>query len=215
MTNFIQHGILVQSLSDYYIYNRDMKNIFSSEDPDTDLVKKVALGDEYAFEQLVKKYEHTVFNTIYHYIGDYNEAEGVAQEVFIKVWRHAKSFKGKSKFSTWLYRIVVNQCLNYRSKHKEKLISLEETTEKGKIPESLKVEINFKHRRKAEIVRKAIDDLPRRQRIALILSKLEGKTYVEIAQIMGVSLSSVESLIFRAKENLRKRFLPMREKGEI
>jgi len=192
-----------------------MKNIYACEDPDTEIVKKVAEGDENAFEELVKKYEHSVFNTIYRYIGNTDEAHDIAQEVFIKVWRHVKSFKGKSKFSTWLYRIVVNQCLNYRSKHKEKLISLEETTEKGKIPESLKVEINFEHRRKAEIVRKAIDDLPGRQRIALILSKLESKTYAEIAQIMGVSLSSVESLIFRAKENLKRKLLPLIEKGEI
>lgn len=192
-----------------------MKNIYACEDPDTEIVKKVVEGDENAFEELVKKYEHSVFNTIYRYIGNSDEAHDIAQEVFIKVWRHVKSFKGKSKFSTWLYRIVVNQCLNYRSKHKEKLISLEETTEKGKIPESLKVEINFKHRRKAEIVRKAIDDLPGRQRIALILSRFESKTYAEIAQIMGVSLSSVESLIFRAKENLRSKLLPLIEKGEI
>ncbi len=192
-----------------------MKNIYACEDPDTEIVKKVVEGDENAFEELVKKYEHSVFNTIYRYIGNSDESYDIAQEVFIKVWRHVKSFKGKSKFSTWLYRIVVNQCLNYRSKHKEKLISLEETTERGKIPESLKVEINFEHRRKAEIVRKAIDDLPGRQRIALILSRFESKTYADIAQIMGVSLSSVESLIFRAKENLKRKLLPLIEKGEI
>ena len=83
----------------------------------------MAGGNEKAFEQLVKKYQHAAFNTIYRYIGNYDDVEDIAQEVFIKIWRHAGSFKGKSKFSTWFYRIIVNQCLNYRKKYKQKLES--------------------------------------------------------------------------------------------
>lgn len=192
-----------------------MKNIHNSEDPDAKMIKKVAEGDEVAFEQMVKKYEHRVLNTIYRYIGKSDEAEDIAQEVFIKVWSHAKSFKGKSKFSTWLYRIVVNQCLNYRCKHKERLTSLDEIMEQGKTPESLKVEIEFERQRKSKIVRRAINELPKRQRIALVLSKFEGKSYKEIAQIMGISLSSVESLIFRARGALKKKLLSLRKKGEV
>jgi len=192
-----------------------MKSIDDKEDQDKELIKKVVEGDETAFEQMVKKYERRVLNTIYRYIGKSDEAEDIAQEVFIKVWHHAKSFKGKSKFSTWLYRIVVNQCLNYRSKHKERLASLDEIMEQGKTPESLKVEIEFERQRKSKIMRRAIDELPKRQRIALVLSKFEGKSYREIAQIMGVSLSSVESLIFRARGALKKKLLPVRKKGEI
>ncbi|MCK4595667.1 sigma-70 family RNA polymerase sigma factor, partial [candidate division WOR-3 bacterium] len=85
----------------------------------------------------------------------------------------------------------------------------------GITPKSLQVEDDFEHEKRTEIVRKAIDELPGRQRIALILSRFEGKSYKEIAAIMGVSLPSVESLIFRAKENLRKKFFPLRERGEI
>lgn len=192
-----------------------MKSIDDKEDQNKELIKKVVEGDEVAFEQLVKKYEHSVLNTVHRYIGNHDEAEDIAQEVFIKVWRHAKSFKGKSKFSTWLYRIVVNQCLNYRSKHKERHASLDEIMEQGKTPESLKVEIEFERQRKSKIVRKAINELPKRQRIALVLSKFEGKSYREIAQIMGVSLSSVESLIFRARGTLKKKLLPLRRKSEI
>lgn len=179
------------------------------------MIKKVAEGDEVAFEQIVRKYEHRVLNTIYRYIGKSDEAEDIAQEVFIKVWHHAKSFKGKSKFSTWLYRIVVNQCLNYRSKHKERLASLDEIMEQGKTPESLKVEIEFERQRKSKIMKRTIDDLSKRQRIALVLSKFEGKSYKEIAQIMGISLSAVESLIFRARGALKKKLLPLIKKGEI
>jgi len=185
------------------------------EDPGLGLIKEVAEGDENAFGQLVKRYEHSVMNTIYRYIGNYSEAEDVAQEVFIKVWRNANRFKGRSKFSTWLYRMVVNQCLNYKSKHSEKLGSLDETIKTATTLKSSGVEIEFERRQRIEMVRKAVDELPKTQRIAIILSKYEGKSYREIAQIMGVSLSSVTSLIFRAKDNLRKRLLPLRVNRHI
>ena len=188
-----------------------MASVASARDTDTELIQQIVQGDERAFDQLVSKYQHSVFNIIYRYIGNYEDVEDVAQEVFIKIWQNAHSFKGKSKFSTWLYRIVVNQCLDYRSKHKRKLVSLDEMTEKEQTPESLIVEVDHEQRKKAEIVRKAVGDLPERQRIAIVLSKFEDKSYKEIAEIMGVSLSAVESLIFRAKESLKKKLLPLKK----
>ncbi|MFX0077038.1 MAG: RNA polymerase sigma factor [Candidatus Hermodarchaeota archaeon] len=187
----------------------------NSRDQDLKLVKGVIRGDEPSFEELVKKYQHSVLNTIYRYIGDYNEAEDIAQDVFIKVWRKIKDFKGKSKFSTWLYRIVVNQCLDYRRKKKEEVISLDKSLEEGIVPESLTIELDFEQKRKIEILKKAIEEIPSNQRIALILSKFEAKSYQEIAQIMEISISSVASLIFRAKENLKSKLFPLREKGII
>ena len=192
-----------------------MRENYNNEDTDAKLIKQVALGNENAFGQLVKKYQHAVFNTIYRYIGNYEDVEDVAQEVFIKVWQNAQKFKGESKFSTWLYRITVNQCLNYKTKHKRRPISLDEMTEKEQIPDSLIVEVDHEKRKKAEFVRKAINELPERQRIALVLSKYEEKSYKEIAKIMGVSLSAVESLIFRAKQRLKKKLIPLRRNGRI
>jgi RNA polymerase sigma factor (sigma-70 family) len=184
-------------------------------DPDAELIQHVAESDEKAFEQLVQKYQHAVFNTIYRYIGNYEDVEDVAQEIFLKVWHKAKSFKKKYTFSTWLYRITVNQCLNYRSRHKRKLVSLDEMTQNRKIPDSLIVEVDHEQRNKAEIVRRSLNTLPDRQRIALILSQFEEKTYKEIAEIMNTSISSVESLIYRAKQGLKKKLLPLRRKGKI
>jgi len=199
-----------------YEYNRTNMNSHTSEyDSDAELIQQVAKGNENAFEQLVKKYQHAVFNTIYRSIGNYEDVEDVAQEIFIKVWHKAKTFKGKSKFSTWLYRIVVNHCLNYRSKHKQRLVSLDELVEREKMPQSLVVEVDHEQRRKAEIVRKALNELPERQRIALVLSRYEGRTYKEIAEMMGVSVSSVESLIFRAKASLKEKLLQLKGNGKI
>ncbi len=192
-----------------------MRDISTTTDPDAELIQQVAQGNENAFEQLVKKYQHSVFNTIYRSIENYDDVEDVAQEVFIKVWRYAKSFKRKSKFSTWLYRIVVNQCLNYRRKHKQRLVSLDEMSEKEKIPESLIIEVDHEQRKKAEIVRNALNELPERQKITLVLSKYEGRTYTEIAEMMKVSVSSVESLIFRAKTSLKEKLLQLRKNGKI
>lgn len=200
----------------YYEYNSiNMNNHTSEYDSDAELIQRVANGNENAFEQLVKKYQHAVFNIIYRSIGNYEDVEDVAQEIFIKVWRKAKSFKGKSKFSTWLYRIVVNHCLNYRRKHKQRLVSLDEMMEKEEIPHSLVVEVDHEQRRNAQIVREALNELPERQRIALILSRYEGRTYKEIAEMMKVSVSSVESLIFRAKTSLKEKLLQLRRNGKI
>ncbi len=175
------------------------------------LIQQIVDRNEDAFEELVQKYRHSVLNTIYRYIGDPVEAEDIAQEVFVKVWQHAKSFKGKSEFSTWLYRIVVNHCLNYRAKKKQNHTILDRPIK----DENSKDDASFEQEERKTVVKKAVNELPERQRIALILSKFEGKSYKEIAQIIGVSLSSVESLIFRAKENLRKKLLLLIEKNEI
>jgi RNA polymerase sigma-70 factor (ECF subfamily) len=182
-----------------------MTKINNKDDADAHILRLIAEGDEQAFEQLVHKYQQAVFNTIYRYTGKQDDVQDLAQEIFIKVWRNARKFKGKSKFSTWLYRIVVNHCINYRRKNKRKHVSLDELTEQGKTPESLKVEPDWEQRRKVELVRKAVDELPERQRMALVLAQFEEKSYKEIAEIMKVSLSSVESLIFRARSALKSK----------
>ena len=172
-------------------------------DPDTHTIERVAGGDERAFEQLVDKYKQAVFNTIYRYTGNQDDVQDLAQEIFIKVWRNAGKFKGKSKFSTWLYRIVVNHCINYQRKQKHRHTSLDELTDKGITPESLMVIPDWEQKRRVDLVKKAVNDLPDRQRTALVLSKYEGRSYKEIAEIMKVSVSAVESLIFRARSALR------------
>jgi RNA polymerase sigma-70 factor (ECF subfamily) len=198
------------------VYNRNTvgtKEII--HDPDAELIQRTAGGDEQAFEQLVTKYERAVFNTIYRYIGNYDDVEDIAQEVFLRVWRHAGTFKGRSKFSTWLYRITANQCLSYRSKHKQPPVSLDSIAEKGTIPDALQTRTDTAQRERVQTIKKTLDELPERQRMALVLSQYEGLSYKEIAAAMKVSVSSVESLIFRARTALRKKFDVLRKQGKL
>jgi RNA polymerase sigma-70 factor (ECF subfamily) len=181
-------------------------------DGDATLVTAVAAGDADAFEELVRKYERPVLSTAYRYLGDRVAAEDAAQDIFLKVWRSAQSFKGKSSFSTWLFRIAVNHCLNFRAKRRRRRAEplSDEVPDARPGPAE-----HFEEDAKSELVREAVAELPGKQRIALILSKFEGRSYKEIARIMGVSLASVESLVFRAKRNLKKTLLPLRERGEL
>ena len=175
-------------------------------DQDADLISRSAQGDESAFEQLVKKYEHAVFNTVYRYAGNQDDAADLCQEIFLKVWRNAGKFRGKSKFSTWLDRIAVNHCIDYQRKAKQKHVSLDELIEKEVVPGSLTVNPDPGQAKKIEMVRRAVALLPGRQRMALTLAQYDGYSYKEIAKIMKISVSSVESLIFRARSTLRELF---------
>jgi RNA polymerase sigma-70 factor (ECF subfamily) len=181
-------------------------------DVDAELAAATAAGDADAFERLVRKYERPVLSTIYRYVGDRAGAEDVAQEVFLKVWRRAKSFQGKSSFSTWLYRVVVNECLTFRRRRaRTRNVPLDESL----VADGPGLEESLDGAKKAAAVRAAVDELPGRQRMALILAKFEGRSYREIAEIMKVSTSSVESLIFRARQALKEKLVPMRRRGEI
>jgi RNA polymerase sigma-70 factor (ECF subfamily) len=170
---------------------------------DLELVTRVARGDEAAFEELVGKYQHSVLNTIHRYVGDYDAADDIAQEVFVILWNKAGTFKGNSKFSTWLYRIAVNQCLMFRRKRKPGMVSLDGIAAGGELPEALQVSDDHARAARIAAVKQAVAALPERQRMALVLSHIEGMTYQEIAEIMGGTTSAVDSLITRAKENLR------------
>jgi RNA polymerase sigma factor (sigma-70 family) len=182
-------------------------------DPDTEMIRDVAGGDEPAFEELVAKYEDSVYNTIYRFTNDRDEAADIAQEVFVKVWRFAGSFGGRSKFSTWLYRIVVNECLRRRKARRNTGERLEEMDSESAISRESSEGLEQVHR--AEAVRKEIAMLPEKQRLALLLTRFEGKSYKDVAEILGVSVSAVESLLFRARAALKKRLQVLKDRGEI
>jgi RNA polymerase sigma-70 factor, ECF subfamily len=192
-------------------------------EPDELLIEHISAGNESGFEELVQRHQVKVINFIYYFLNDRWEAEDVAQEVFLKVWRNAHKFKGKSKFSTWLYRIVINTCLNHKRSGKKESNpqdSISNPLDGQNNPELAgKTQCNphqvMEKKERETVVNQSIRLLPQNQRMALILSRFEGYSYTEIAELMKVSISSVESLLFRAKQKLAKILTPLKDKGEL
>jgi RNA polymerase sigma-70 factor (ECF subfamily) len=186
-----------------------MNNEVSSEE----LMVRIAEGDEYAFEILVIRHQTSVLNLIYRFIGDRTQAKDLAQEVFIRVWQAAKSYEPKTKFTTWIYRITTNLCLNeLKSARRRRWFpfhrsdgdsenAIEETFSDG----SPTAEDLLLAKERSRQISDALQSLPVNQRMAMILKRYDDLSYQEIAKILNCSVSAVESLIVRAKKNLQKK----------
>jgi len=180
-----------------------------------DLMAKTAEGDEFAFEILVQRHQTSVLNLIYRYVGDRTKARDLAQEVFIRVWRAANRYEPKAKFTTWIYSITTNLCLNeLKSVKGKKVVQLEAEGEdrqntsfethsgSSQSPEDL---LLVEERSRG--ISEALQSLPENQRMALILKRYDNLPYSEIAKIMECSVSAVESLLVRAKRNLQEKLM--------
>ncbi|MGB2768306.1 MAG: sigma-70 family RNA polymerase sigma factor [Candidatus Zixiibacteriota bacterium] len=183
---------------------------------DKELIQKIAAKDHGAFKTLVDRYQTLVINTCYGLLGNRQDAEDVAQDVFFDVYRSADKFRQDAKLSTWLYRIAVNRSLNFIRDNKwsrriRNLSALlgDETEQVANIPapDSSRPDVALEKKERNVVVQKAIDSLPEKQRTAFVLHKYEGLSYEEIAEVMQRSLSSVESLIHRAKSNLHRELI--------
>jgi RNA polymerase sigma-70 factor (ECF subfamily) len=183
---------------------------------DEELIQRIIDKDHLAFKLLVDQYQHLVLNTCYNLLGNRQDAEDAAQEVFFQVYKSAQKFRQEAKLSTWLYRIAVNRSLNFIRDNKrfgwlKSLSSLleGERQEVADVPasDSDRPDVALEKKERNVIVQKAVDSLPEKQRTVFVLHKYEGLSYQEIAEISKHSLSSVESLIHRAKLNLQKKLL--------
>lgn len=185
-------------------------------DSDVSLMLEFQKGDISSFEKLVQKHKESIINIIYQFIGERDEAEDLAVEVFLRVYRAAKKYQAKAKFTTWLYKITTNLCLNeIRKKAKVQTVSLSKPISAGEEKEEELIEkiadaapspqqILEKKERNA-LIRKAIDSLPAKQRMATILQIYEGLSYKEISRILGCSVKSVERRLYWARTNLKER----------
>lgn len=183
---------------------------------DEELIQKIVERDHLAFKSLVDRYQHLVINTCYNLIGNRQDAEDVAQEVFLQVYKSAQKFRGEAKISTWLYRIAVNRSLNFIRDNKrfgwlKNLSSLLEGERQrvGEMPapNSDQPDLALQKKEQNVVVQREIASLPGKQRAAFVLHAYERLPYQEIAEVLQLSLSSVESLIHRAKLNLQKKLL--------
>lgn len=178
---------------------------------ETELIERLKEGDEAAFKTIVEQWQDMVYNTILGIVQNETEAEDLAQDVFIKVFEKIGTFKGDSKFSTWLYRIATTTALDHlRSKKRKKrfgfLQSLSGTSgeEKEQIPDFNHPGISLDNKERAAVLFKAIDELPDNQKAAYTLHKLEGLSYRDVSEVLNTTVSAVESLMSRANQNLRK-----------
>lgn len=166
------------------------------------LIQSLAQGNRKVFRQLYDSYVELVFNTALSYTKNYEDAQEVTQDVFSKVFLKATHFKGNSTVKTWIYRIVVNTSLNFIKKKKRlKVNSVEELD--NKVPDFVHPGVLMENKEKATILYAAIGRLNTNQETAFILSYIEGLPRQEVADIMEMSLKAIESLLQRAKTNLR------------
>lgn len=191
---------------------------------ESELIDALRSGDQAAFRYLVEKYQDKVKRTSKGFIHSDYDAEEITQEVFIEVYKSIEKFRKESELSTWIYRIAVNKSLNFlRSATKRRIFSFFDFSESGvtKLENNTLASSEYnadENMINSEInmaVNKALDSLPDNQRTAFILSKYEDLAYSEIADVMNVSIPSVESLLFRAKQNLQKKLFIFYKKNML
>lgn len=185
------------------------------------LVEQLKQGDEAAFKTIVETWRNMVYNTALGIVQNAEDAEDIAQEVFVQVYQSIGSFKGESKFSTWLYRITVTKSLDHERKKKRKkrfgfVRSLfgEQNEVTVNPPDFNHPGVTLDNKENAAVLFKAISELPENQRVAFTLNKVEGLSYQEVSDVMKTTVSSIESLMHRAKNNLRKKLEDYYNRGK-
>jgi RNA polymerase sigma factor (sigma-70 family) len=175
------------------------------------LIERLKEKDESAFRTIIETWQDMVYNTALGILQNAEDAEDVAQEVFVQVYESVASFKGESKFSTWLYRITITKAMDHirRKKRKKRFAVIQSLF--GNNNEVIHEPPDFHHpgvsldnKETASVLFKAVQKLPENQKIAFTLNKIEGLNYQEISEVMNATVSSVESLLHRAKNNLKK-----------
>lgn len=191
-------------------------------DPDAALMLRVREGDRDAFEALVEKYKQPVMNLVYRTLPDATEAEDLAQHVFLQVYKSAHRYEVSAKFSTWIFTIARNLCLNeIRRRSRHPADSLDEPSSENEDQPMRQIEDvrNFSppdallQAELERMVELALAQLPEKQRTALLLCQQQELSYEEMADVLGCSLSATKSLIHRARETLKQQLKPYLRTG--
>ena len=191
-------------------------------DPDAALMLRVKNGDLRAFEELVQKYKHPIVNVMYRMLHDLDEAEDLAQNVFVRVFQSAGRYEVSAKFSTWIFTIARHLCLNEirrRGRHPAQSLESSQSEEEeqgarqypdGKTPSPPQA---FLHRELERKIQEALAELPEKQRLAIALCQEDELSYEEIARVLGCSLPATKSLIHLGRETLKGRLKPYLRSG--
>ena len=192
-------------------------------DPDAALMLRVKRGDRAAFAELVEKYKQPVMNFIFRSLRDEIEAEDLAQNVFLQVYKSRRRYKRAAKFSTWLFTIARNLCLNElrrRSRHPAESLDephaehAEQPQRQYEDPAAVSPPEKFLQVELAQKIEEALAELPENQRSAILLCRQEELSYEEISEILDCSLSATKSLIHRGRETLKEKLKPYLQTGD-
>jgi RNA polymerase sigma-70 factor, ECF subfamily len=177
------------------------------QDPDRDLIDRVLGGDRSAFNHLVVKYRNRVMGIAMRMLGDRAEAEDVAQDIFVKVFRGLNGFQGGALFSTWLYRVSANSCINHRKRiHLRPAVSADASVLELRSPDmASNPHVLLEEKQLKLLIEKAIQALPEEQRIVVILRDIEGLSYEAIAEALELELGTVRSRLHRGRMALQER----------
>lgn len=180
-----------------------------------EVLKLVLSGDPRAIRSLVDQYQPMVLRTARGFVRNTDDARDIAQEVFIDIITNLHRFREQAGLATWIYRITVNRSLNYLRKNKRRMQNHNHIANPAENGQDAILNLSDRHQKdpaqlleqkeKARVLHDAIESLPDNQKIAFTLSEYEDLSYKEISEVMQVSLSSVESLLFRARKNLQKK----------
>ena len=178
-----------------------------------DFINDLKAGKQFAYGKLIDDFQQKVFATCISFVPNKEDAEDIGQDVFVEVFNSIHKFKGDSKLSTWIYRIATNKCLEFiRKRNTKKRFAFLQSIFGNEIPiDKTKYFTDMNHpgvllenKEKSETLFRAINQLAEAQKVVFTLSKVDGMSYQEISEITDKSLSSVESLMFRAKKNLQQ-----------
>ena len=192
---------------------------------DVQLMLDVKAGDQQSFELLLQRYRAPLVNFLYRMVRSREQAEDLAQEVFIRVYRAREEYVPSAKFTTWLFRIATNLALNSLRDHRHQKLEISmdaPVTADAEHGDEKPFEVADKHptieqklveEDRKKMIRHAIEKLPEKQRAAVLLHKYQELDYSEIAKILSVSESALKSLLFRAYESLRIELAPLVARG--
>jgi RNA polymerase sigma-70 factor (ECF subfamily) len=171
---------------------------------DEEIVKKIIQGNQAMFSQLIERYKDKIFTLVYRYTDDYGEAQDVAQEIFIKIYKQMHTFRFQSKVSTWIYRVATNSCIDWDRKRKTKkdttcLINEALVVDQGRGPEQ-----QFILNEQRDAVRDVINRLPENYKLLVIMYHFQNMRYKEISEVLEMPMKTIETGLYRARAMIKK-----------
>ena len=183
----------------------------SKEIPDIQLIERALAGDQTAYREILKKYRTPLYNLLFRMVRNKMETEDLVQEAFIKAFGSLATFNDEYAFSTWLYKIAINNCIDHFRKKRLKTFSLDKPIDskdgeiRREFPDpTYQPDRALLSKEKDKLIEEAIQNLPEKYRISIVLRHNEDKSYEEISQILNIPLGTVKARIFRAREMLKK-----------